>query len=125
MFSGVSTNGTADVLVQIGAGSVTSSGYVSGSARVAAANSTGRTTSTTGYNISTNSATSTFQGSLIIQNISSNSWVSNHTVNNDGGAVSIFGGGTVSLSGTLDRVRITTSNGTDTFDAGTINILYE
>jgi hypothetical protein len=29
------------------------------------------------------------------------------------------------LSGTLDRVRITTVNGTDTFDAGSINILYE
>ena len=29
------------------------------------------------------------------------------------------------LAGTLDRVRITTVNGTDTFDAGSINILYE
>jgi hypothetical protein len=34
-------------------------------------------------------------------------------------------GGFVPLSGTLDRVRITTANGTDTFDAGSINILYE
>jgi len=33
--------------------------------------------------------------------------------------------GSISLGGTLDRVRITTVNGTDTFDAGTINILYE
>ena len=33
--------------------------------------------------------------------------------------------GSVSLSGTLDRVRITTVNGTDTFDAGTINIMWE
>jgi hypothetical protein len=37
----------------------------------------------------------------------------------------VFGGGGKTLSGTLDRVRITTVNGTDTFDAGTINILYE
>jgi hypothetical protein len=37
----------------------------------------------------------------------------------------IGGGGSVALSGTLDRVRITTVNGTDTFDAGSINILYE
>jgi hypothetical protein len=36
-----------------------------------------------------------------------------------------FGVGSLSLSGTLDRVRITTVNGTDTFDAGSINILYE
>jgi hypothetical protein len=33
--------------------------------------------------------------------------------------------GSATLSGTLDRVRITTVNGTDTFDAGSINILYE
>jgi hypothetical protein len=38
----------------------------------------------------------------------------------------MLGGGTSpSLGGTLDRVRITTVNGTDTFDAGTINIIYE
>ncbi len=33
--------------------------------------------------------------------------------------------GSITLGGTLDRVRITTVNGTDTFDAGSINILYE
>jgi hypothetical protein len=33
--------------------------------------------------------------------------------------------GSKTLSGALDRIRITTVNGTDTFDAGTINILYE
>ncbi len=125
MLSGISTNGTTDILVQIGAGSVTSSGYVSGSARVAAANSTGRSTSTAGYNISTNSASTTLQGILTIANITSNTWVSSHSINNDGGSVGIFGGGTLALGGTLDRVRITTVNGTDTFDAGTINILYE
>jgi hypothetical protein len=35
------------------------------------------------------------------------------------------GGGNVTLSGVLDRLRITTVNGTDTFDAGSINIMYE
>jgi hypothetical protein len=40
-------------------------------------------------------------------------------------AVAGAGGGSVTLSGALDRVNITTVNGTDTFDAGTINILYE
>jgi len=34
-------------------------------------------------------------------------------------------GGSKTLSDTLTQVRITTVNGTDTFDAGTINILYE
>ena len=36
------------------------------------------------------------------------------------------GGGRIALSGTLDRVRMTTTAaGTDTFDAGTVNIIYE
>ena len=29
------------------------------------------------------------------------------------------------VAGVLDRIRLTTVNGTDTFDAGSINILYE
>jgi hypothetical protein len=33
--------------------------------------------------------------------------------------------GHVSLSGALDRIRLTTVNGTDTFDAGSVNIIYE
>jgi hypothetical protein len=34
-------------------------------------------------------------------------------------------GNALALGGVLDRVRLTTVNGTDTFDAGTVNILYE
>jgi len=36
-----------------------------------------------------------------------------------------FTAGSVALSGAFDRVILTTLNGTDTFDAGSINILYE
>jgi hypothetical protein len=39
--------------------------------------------------------------------------------------LSFTSSGISTLSGTLDRVRITTTNGTDTFDAGSINVLYE
>jgi hypothetical protein len=34
------------------------------------------------------------------------------------------GGGNIALPGVLDRVRITSSNGTDTFDAGTLTCYY-
>lgn len=127
MFNGVSTNGSSDSLVQIGAGSVTSSGYVSGSSRVAIAvlNSTSGSTSTAGFNISRNGATDILSGSMQINLVSANTWVANHTFNNSGANVAIFGGGTLALAGALDRVRITTVNGTDTFDAGSINISYE
>lgn len=33
--------------------------------------------------------------------------------------------GSKTLSGTLDMVRVTPANGTDTFDAGTVNIMWE
>ena len=38
---------------------------------------------------------------------------------------SLYGGGNVTLGGALDRIRVTTVNGTDLFDAGSINIMYE
>ena len=41
-------------------------------------------------------------------------------------AAAIFGtGGSKQIVGTLDRIRITTVNGTDQFDAGTINVSWE
>ena len=42
----------------------------------------------------------------------------------DGGNA-YMSGGSIALGGVLDRIRITTVNGTDVFDAGSINILYE
>jgi hypothetical protein len=36
-----------------------------------------------------------------------------------------FSAGIKSLSGTLDRLQVTTIGGVTTFDAGTINIIYE
>jgi hypothetical protein len=57
--------------------------------------------------------------------VSSNTWICQIVGAFSNAAGGRFGAGTKTLSGTLDRVRITTSNGTDTFDAGSINILYE
>ena len=36
-----------------------------------------------------------------------------------------YGAGRVTLSGALDRVGITTTAGSNSFNAGTVNILYE
>jgi hypothetical protein len=124
MLSGVSLSGTANPLVQIGAGSVTSSGYISSSAAVAGAGSTGMVTSTAGFILNSSGAANTNSGHMIITSVSSTVWVSSHSAKYST-TFCMFGGGDVTLSGTLDRVRITTSNGTDTFDAGSINIIYE
>jgi hypothetical protein len=59
--------------------------------------------------------------------IGSNTWVATGMVVYTS-ATSVgeqMAGNSPALSGALDRVVITTINGTDTFDAGSINILYE
>jgi hypothetical protein len=57
--------------------------------------------------------------------LSGNTWASSSTMADSTTALIGFAASSVALSGTLDRIRITTVNGTDTFDAGTINILTE
>ncbi len=123
LFSGVSTNGTDNILVQIGSGTFTTSGYVSTSARVKDSASVIVDSSTSGFVCRAGASDRTMSGALTIIQISTNIWVSNHTakVNTD---EAVFGGGNVTLSGSLDRVRITLT-GSNTFDAGTINVMYE
>jgi hypothetical protein len=122
MFNGVSTSGTNSFLVQIGSGSVTTTGYASSSTGASTAVST--VNSTSGFIIRNASAAFLFSGSITIFLVSSNSYVQSHTLK-IATTDNVFGAGDVALSGALDRVRITTVGGTDTFDAGTINILYE
>ena len=69
-------------------------------------------------------ATDTLSGHVVITNIEGNTWVSSHALK-VAASVAVVGGGDVSIAGVLDRIRITTVNGTDTFDAGSVNILYE
>jgi len=121
MFSGVSTSGTSFVIAQLGTGGTpTTSGYGGGGWQT-----TVYTNVTNGMALSGNNvATDVRQGTITITNITGNTWVStatNFNNNTTGGS----GAGSIALAGVLNIVRITTVNGTDTFDAGTINILYE
>ena len=123
MLNEVSTNGTSGTVIQIGAGSVTTSGYLSTGAGVSGAGA-GVNNYTNGFGMRNDDASYVLSGHMVITNISGNIWISSHT-GKISTAVGVFGGGSVTLGGVLDRVRFTTGNGTDTFDAGSINILYE
>jgi hypothetical protein len=124
MFNGVSTNGTSHLLVQIGAGSVTTSGYTTSTGTAINAAASGfYASSTAGFLIYNGSASNIYNGTSTMFNVTSNTWTNTHVIG--GTDASRHGGGAIALGGTLDRVRITTVNGTDTFDAGSINILYE
>jgi hypothetical protein len=123
MLSGVSTNGSSPVQIQIGSGSFTTSGYVGSITYAAGTNVT--TSYSTGFIVHSNIGASVIAYSnIVINTVGSNIWVENGTTGSNGNAVAVGAGG-LTLGGTLDRVRITTVNGTDTFDAGSINILYE
>lgn len=121
---GVSTSGTTDLLIQVGSGSYQTTGYISSAAYAATANSTGATSSTAGFNMIFGNAAQVVSGLMTLVNVGGNVWIEAHS-GKVSTTVGIMGGGEVSLSGALDRIRITTANGTDTFDAGSVNILYE
>lgn len=128
MFSGISTNGTSIIQVQLGdSGGVETTGYVGG---YSSNGVSGGILSGFPLTYVSTTAVSEISGSLTLSlvNASTNTWVGAGTQGRLSGGVAqeatTFGGGK-SLSATLDRVRITTVNGTDTFDAGSINILYE
>ena len=122
MFNGVSTNGTSLLQVQIGDGSVNTTGYT-------CAYSTGPAGSvaTSGFVVTyTNTASLTRTGQVVLTLQTGNTWVETGVLSDmSNTVVATSSGGAKTLSGTLDRIRITTVNGTDTFDAGSINILYE
>jgi hypothetical protein len=128
MLSGVSTSGTSPPQIQIGSGSVTTSGYLGSNSIIASASVTS-VLFTSGFGIGVNTsnwaATMLVQGSIVLTLQTGNTWVCSGSVGRSDSASIFLTTGSLALGGALDRVRITTANGTDTFDAGTINILYE
>jgi len=124
MLRGVSTSGTSNWLFQLGdSGGIENTGYVSTSTGFnGAAGSTAA--STAGFILLSNDATYLTSGIVTFVLMGSNIWVAGG-VGKIATTASFTCGGDKSLSDTLDRIRLTTVNGTDTFDAGSINILYE
>ena len=130
MVNGVSTNGTSQIQVQLGSGSYTISGYNSIGTGITAASVSSVTNVTTGFGIGNEGGTvnSLRTGAFTLTNISGNIWTATFQFCMSDSTRALFGSGNVTLSGTLDRLRLigsTTGNPADTFDAGTINIIYE
>lgn len=122
MFNGVSTSGTSNIQMQIGtlAGGFETTGYASTGWDSTIA------TSTTGFLVSGSVAAANVRsGAMVLTNVSGNTWVNAGVLCRTDVGTGAHASGTKTLAGVLDRVRITTVNGTDTFDAGSINILYE
>jgi len=126
MLSGVSTNGSSNILVQLGSGSITTTGYNSQGVQTAPA-AISPAISTIGLILTgVKNSAAIYAGACTITNITGNTWVASGTLAaNTANNINYFGGSSPALAGVLDRLRLTTVNGTDAFDAGSVNIMYE
>jgi hypothetical protein len=131
MFNGVSTSGTSQVILRLGTSSgIETSGYLGNTAQLSDASSSVNYSHASNNGIVTDGGANSAgvrQGAIFISllNASTNTWASSGSIGRSDISSCSTLGGVKPLAATLDRVRITTVNGTDTFDAGTINILYE
>jgi len=125
-FSGVSLSGTDDFLVQLGdSGGIETASYFSVASRLTGTVVT--KSSTAGFIVDSSLGTSTLSGSIILSLVdgSTNTWACEGNMAREvAAAATILFAGQKSLSAELTQLRITRT-GTDTFDAGKINILHE
>lgn len=121
VMAGLSTGGATNYQLQVGSGSFAVSGYSSAYSNIDGTNTTTTGSSTTSFVAKTSvNAANTYSGMATLVLVSGNTWVCTSQVNSNSG-VSTTQSGTITLAGALDRVQLTA----DTFDAGSINILYE
>lgn len=133
MFNAVSLSSTTpDFYIQLGYGATPTfetTGYTENSAQI---NSAG--TAAFNGNLSTAfffqralaAITDTFSGIIVLTNVSGNIWAQSGNITRNGNNLVTMSAGVKTISGgALSAVRVLHSGTTETFDAGSINILYE
>jgi hypothetical protein len=125
MIAGMSTNGASEYVLRIGdSATISATGYVGAYATNAVA-----AASTTGFGFGNgSSATATIvSGSFVLTtlDVATFKWTCIGMLGESDTVRMTYSAGSKTLAGALTNVRVTTLNGTDTFDAGSINILYE
>jgi hypothetical protein len=127
MLNQVSTDGTSGLIIQLGeaGGGFKTSGYAGTGTAITGTNTCGVSSFTVGFSAGTGTlASSSRSGCLFLLNVGTNTWLASGALTN-GALAAGTTAGVVVLDGTLDRVRLTTIGGGDTFDNGSINIAYE
>lgn len=129
MFSGVSTNGSSYPIVQLGDnGGIETTAYRGSLTSINAGGGAAPELITTGFGLNRSGSSSALLNGCLFINLldpANNTWACFGNISDSNVAFGNYTSGAKTLSNTLDRVRITTVNGTDTFDAGSINIMYE
>lgn len=127
MLSGVSTNGTTNVSIQLGTGAgptFVATGYNS-PMLTTGASTINTQLGTIGFPIiNPSGAAITASGTFVLTNLTGNTWTGLGSTGETGGTRMFLTSGSLALGAVLTAVRITI-NGTETFDAGSINLLFE
>lgn len=127
LISALSTNGTSLPIVRLGdSGGFETTGYAGSSGLVQHGEVSVTAAMSSGFIfVSSIEDVTVVRGRVVLEKINGNTWVMTSVMASSNTAVPLFSAGDKTLTGTLTRVRITTTNGTDAFDAGTINIVVE
>jgi hypothetical protein len=123
----VSVSGTSNITFRLGdSGGIETSGYL-GAASTFSASAIATANHTTGCTVNGTGAAIKYSGTIIMTLIdsSANTWAIIGSIGNSAGTATGFLAYSKSLSAELDRIQMTTTGGTDTFDFGTVNITYE
>lgn len=125
MLNGVSTSGISNIILRLGTSSgIAATGYIS--VMNALYSSIQVFQDSTGFPILIPAAIDTHGGTVTISSFgSNNTWTVSGVVAASGAIAFTTSGRSPNLGGTLDRIRLTMANGTDTFDGGSVNIMYE
>ena len=127
-FSGVSTNGSSFPQVQIGdAGGIEPASYLSSSSIILG--SVGSANFASGFAIGGSAGNwgvgRTFHGEMRLTKISDTKIICVGVFGGSEASYTLVTAGEKTLSDVFDRFRLTTVNGTDTFDAGSISYMWE
>jgi len=127
MLNGVSTSGTSALRIQLRVGNAAvTTNYATASFVITNAVASVPSNITNGWGFAVANALSVQQGQIILNRISDSAWIGTGQFydNLSTERIAVVAGRAFSV-GTVDGVRLTTTTGTDTFDAGTANIMYE
>jgi hypothetical protein len=127
-FAGVSTNGTDAILIQLGdSGGIESSGYLGSSNAVVNGGATAGANSTAGLLIYSVLAANIIHGTATFElaDKATFAWIGRGTFGLSNSVTNIVSACSKSLSAELTQLTITTTGGTNTFDNGTVNVIYE
>lgn len=125
VLNSVSTSGISPIVLQAGpSGGVDTTDYQyqvsEGSGRLSGISGNGF------YLLYTAVAANSVSGFVTLVSPGSNLWFESGNIGSPGGATqTAVSAGVKQTSGTLERIRLTTVSGTDTFDGGSIAIIYE